>query len=34
MQAGLIPVAYPLGGSDFKPAYRLPPERITHWESW
>jgi nitroreductase len=33
MQAGLIPVAYAMG-TGFKPAYRLPSERITHWESW
>jgi nitroreductase len=33
MQAGLIPLAYAIG-TDFKPAYRLPSERITHWESW
>jgi nitroreductase len=33
MQAGLIPLAY-ARGTDFKPAYRLPSERITHWESW
>jgi nitroreductase len=33
MQAGLIPVAY-AKGTDFKPAYRLPSERITHWDSW
>ena len=28
MQAGLIPVAYSVG-TDFKPAYRLPSERVT-----
>jgi len=33
MQTGLIPIAYPIG-SDFKPAYRLPLEQITHWDSW
>jgi nitroreductase len=34
MQAALLPVAYPVGGTDFRPAYRLPVERITHWDSW
>jgi nitroreductase len=33
MQAGLIPLAY-AKGTHFKPAYRLPSERITHWDSW
>ena len=32
-QAGLLPVAYTLGG-DFKPAKRPPPEDITFFETW
>jgi nitroreductase len=33
MQAALLPVAY-TKGTDFKPAPRLPVERIIHWDSW
>lgn len=33
MQAGLIPVAHSIG-QDYKPAYRLPVEAITHYDSW
>lgn len=33
MQAGLIPLAHPLG-SGFRPAYRVPTETITHWDTW
>lgn len=33
MQTALIPVAY-TNGTDFKPARRLPVERILHWNSW
>lgn len=32
-QAGLLPVAY-TKGTEFKPASRLPLERVTHWERW
>jgi nitroreductase len=32
-QAALIAVAYPRR-EDFKPAYREPIERFTHWDSW
>ncbi len=32
-QAVLFPVAY-FKGEDFKPAARLPLERVTHWEQW
>jgi nitroreductase len=32
-QAALLPVAY-YTGEDFKPAERLPLERIVHWERW
>ena len=32
-QAALIAVAYPRR-EDFKPAYREPVERFTHWNSW
>jgi nitroreductase len=32
-QAGLLPVAW-TKGTDFKPGYRVPPQQITHWESW
>jgi nitroreductase len=32
-QAGLLPVAYTLGG-DFKPAERPPAEEIVFWERW
>lgn len=33
-QAALIPVAYPLGGSDFKKAHRLPAANLIHRERW
>lgn len=33
MQAALIPVAYSLR-ENFKPAYREPIQKITHWDSW
>jgi nitroreductase len=33
MQAALIPVAYSLR-DDFKPAYREPVQKFTHWDSW
>lgn len=32
-QAGLFPVAYTVGTS-FKPAARVDPARLIHWESW
>ena len=32
-QAGLFPVAY-YTGDDFKPARRLPAERLTFWNGW
>ncbi len=32
-QAGLFPVAY-TKGTDFKPASRLPMDRILHWDTW
>ena len=32
-QAGLFPIAYTLG-TDFRPANRLPAERLTHWDTW
>ena len=32
-QAALIPVAYPRR-EDFKPAYREPIQKFTHWDSW
>jgi nitroreductase len=32
-QVALIPVAY-TKGTDFKPAYRLPLEKIVHYDSW
>jgi hypothetical protein len=32
-QAAMIAVAYP-HRPDFKPAYREPAERFTHWDSW
>jgi len=32
-QAALIPVAYTLG-TDFKPAPRVPMEKIVHWNKW
>lgn len=33
MQVALLPVAYTLG-TDFKPARRLPLDRIVHWDAW
>jgi nitroreductase len=33
-QAALIPVAYTLGGTDFKPASRVPLDSILHWDKW
>ncbi|KZS62086.1 nitroreductase family protein [Mycobacterium ostraviense] len=32
-QGGLFPVAY-TKGTDFRPAKRLPAERLTHWNGW
>lgn len=32
-QAAMIAVAYP-HGEDFKPAYREPIQKYTHWDSW
>ena len=32
-QAGLFPIAYTVG-TDFKPAKRLPLERVMHWDAW
>jgi nitroreductase len=32
-QAALFPVAY-FTGDDFRPASRLPLERVVHWEGW
>lgn len=32
-QAALLPVAY-YRGEDFKPAVRLPLERVLHWDRW
>ena len=32
-QGGLVPIAY-TKGTDFRPAKRLPPERLTHWNGW
>jgi nitroreductase len=33
-QAALIPVAYTLGGADFKPAPRVPMDSIVHRDKW
>jgi nitroreductase len=33
MQVALLPMAYTIG-TEFKPARRLPLERILHWEGW
>jgi nitroreductase len=33
-QAALIPVAYTLGGTDFKAAARVPLDSILHWDKW
>lgn len=32
-QVAMVPVAYTVG-TDFKPAPRLPLDRVTHWERW
>ena len=32
-QGGLFPIAYTLG-TDFKPASRLPLDRVMHWDKW
>ena len=32
-QGGLFPIAY-TKGTDFKPASRLPLDRVTHWDKW
>jgi nitroreductase len=32
-QGGLFPIAY-TKGTDFRPATRLPAERLTHWNGW
>lgn len=32
-QGGLFPIGY-TKGTDFRPAKRLPAERVTHWNSW
>jgi len=32
-QAALLPVAY-FTGTDFKPAKRLDPDRLVHWDAW
>ncbi|BAV40456.1 nitroreductase family protein [Mycobacterium ulcerans] len=32
-QGGLFPIAY-TKGTDFRPAKRLPADRLTHWNSW
>ena len=32
-QAALLPVAY-FKGDDFKPAYRVPANSLTYWDSW
>jgi nitroreductase len=32
-QGGLFPIAY-TKGTDFRPAKRLPAERLTHWNAW
>ena len=34
MQGALIPVAHPLGGTDFKPGPRRDLDRIIHHETW
>jgi nitroreductase len=34
MQGALIPVAHPLGGTDFKPGRRRDLDRIVHLETW
>lgn len=32
-QAGLFPIAYTVG-ADFRPAKRLPVDKVVHWDSW
>jgi nitroreductase len=32
-QTALLPVAY-FTGKDFKPATRIDPKRVTHWDAW
>jgi len=32
-QGGLFPIAYTIG-TDFKPAKRLPLEKVLHWDKW
>jgi nitroreductase len=32
-QTALLPVAY-FTGTDFKPATRVDPKRVTHWDAW
>ena len=32
-QGGLFPIAY-TKGTDFRPAKRLPADRVTHWDTW
>ncbi len=32
-QVAMVPVAYTIG-TDFKPAPRLPLERVAHWDAW
>jgi nitroreductase len=32
-QVALVPVAYTMG-TDFKPATRLPVDRVTYWDTW
>ena len=32
-QVGMFPIAY-TKGVDFKPARRLVPEHVTHWNGW
>ncbi|RAU90202.1 nitroreductase [Mycobacterium colombiense] len=32
-QGGLFPIAY-TKGTDFRPAKRLPADRVTHWNTW
>jgi nitroreductase len=32
-QGGLFPIAYTIG-TDFKPAGRLPLEKVMHWDTW
>ena len=32
-QTALLPVAY-FTGKDFKPAKRMDPKRVTHWDAW